>query len=176
MTVRDATEEDAGGIALLSRQNAAYYATLAPERFKLPDEDGLVDFIREDEEWRVRADTIALVAEADGEVAGYLEASLQPPLDSARWQSPRDLAETRLFINLVGMADAYKRKGIATQLVEAAEEWGRSQGASVAICDTFIGSPLSMPFWEQRMKYERQAVIFRKPLCGGASRPSRGHL
>ena len=164
VTVRDATEGDAIGIALLTRENAAYYARLAPERFKLPNEDGLDDFIREDKEWRGRPDTIALVAEVDGEVAGYLEASLQPPLDSARWQSPRDLAETRLFINLVGTGDAHKRQGVATLLVEAAEEWGRSQGASVAICDTFIGSPLSMPFWEQRMKYERQAIIFRKQL------------
>jgi GNAT superfamily N-acetyltransferase len=164
MIVRAATAEDAGGIAALSRQNAAYYATIAPERFKVPDRDGFVEFIRDDAEWRERSDTIALVAEADGEVAGYLEASLQPPLESARWQSQRDLAQTRLFINFVGTADAHKRQGVATRLVEAAEEWGRSQGASVVICDTFIASPLSMPFWEQRMGYERQSVIFRKPL------------
>ena len=54
--------------------------------------------------------------------------------------------------------------GVASQLVDAAEEWGRSKGATVAICDTFIDSPLSMPFWEERMGYERKAVIFRKPL------------
>lgn len=163
-TVRPATAEDAVGIASLSRETAAYYTTLAPERFKAPDEEGLVEFFRDDDEWRDRTDTIALVAEVDGEVAGYLEASLQPPLDSARWQTQRDLAETRLFINFVGTADAHQRQGVATRLVEAAEEWGRSQGAAVAICDTFLGSPLSMPFWEQRMAYERQSVIFRKPL------------
>jgi hypothetical protein len=61
-------------------------------------------------------------------------------------------------------ADAFKRIGVPSQLVEAAEEWGRSQGATVAICDTFIDSPLSMPFRENRMGYTRRAVIFRKPL------------
>jgi GNAT superfamily N-acetyltransferase len=93
-----------------------------------------------------------------------LEASIQPPLDSARWQGQRDLSDPRLFINYVGTGDAFKRIGVASQLVEAAEEWGRSHGATVAICDTYIDSPLSMPFWENRMGYKRQAVIFRKSL------------
>jgi len=112
---------DAAGIASISRENGVYYAQLAPERFRVPDADGLEEFIRDDEEWRARPDSIALVAEVEGDVAGYLEASLQPPLDSARWQSQRDLAETRLFINFVGTADRYKRQGVATLLVQAAE-------------------------------------------------------
>jgi GNAT superfamily N-acetyltransferase len=164
MLVRDATEADAAGIASLSRENGAYYAGIAPDRFKVPDESGFVDFIRNDANWRARPDTLSLVAEVDGDVAGYLEASLQTPLESAPWQSQRDLAETRLLINFVGTADRYKRQGVATELVEAAEEWGRSQGATVSICDTFIESPLSVPFWERRMNYKRQAIIFRKQL------------
>jgi len=162
--VRDATRADAEGIASLSRENGAYYARLAPERFKVPEKTGFAEFIRDDEEWRARQDTISLVAEVDGDVAGYLEASLQPPVESARWQSQRDLGETRLAINFVGTADRYKRRGVATALVEAAEEWGRARGATVAVCDTFIDSPLSVPFWEERMRYRRQSIIFRKAL------------
>jgi GNAT superfamily N-acetyltransferase len=64
----------------------------------------------------------------------------------------------------VGTADAYKRQGVATKLVQAAEDWGRKRGAVVAICDTFIDSPLSVPFWERRMGYKRRAIIFRKRL------------
>jgi GNAT superfamily N-acetyltransferase len=164
VVVRDADERDAAGIASLSRENGAYYAAIAPERFRIPDEEGFAEFIRDDREWRERTDTIGLVAEVDGEVAGYLEASMQRPLESARWQSQRDLGESRLHINFVGTADAFKRQGVATRLVEAAEAWGRSQGASVSICDTFIDSDLSVPFWERRMGYERQSIIFRKRL------------
>jgi GNAT superfamily N-acetyltransferase len=68
------------------------------------------------------------------------------------------------MISFVGTADAYKRTGVATQLVEAAEAWGRSKGATVAICDTYIHSPLSVPFWERRMGYARRALVFRKVL------------
>ena len=164
VTVREYRDGDAIGIARIGLENGAYYARLAPDYFKQPNEEGLADFLAGDGEWRDAPTNLALVAEVDGDVAGYLEASIQPPLDSAQWQSQRDLSDPRLFINYVGTGDTYKRTGVASQLVEAAEEWGRANGATVAICDTYIESPLSMPFWEERMGYQRQAVIFRKSL------------
>jgi GNAT superfamily N-acetyltransferase len=162
--VREYRDGDAAGIARISRENAGFYSRLAPEHFKPPDEEGFVEFIESDGEWRDAPENLALVAEVDGAVAGYLEATLQPPLATARWQGQRDLGETRLMISFVGTADEYKRTGVATQLVEAAEAWGRSKGATVAICDTYIHSPLSVPFWERRMGYARRALVFRKVL------------
>ena len=101
----------------------------------------------------------------EGQVVGYLEARVEQPVEGSRFQINPDLGETRLFINYVVTATAFwRRRGVATRLVEAAEEWGRSRGATVAICDTHIGSPVSVPFWEERMGYRRRAVIFRKPL------------
>jgi ribosomal protein S18 acetylase RimI-like enzyme len=164
VTIREARDDDAAGIARLGQENSAYYTRLAPEHFRLPDEEGLVKFIASDREWRERPDTLALVAEDNGVIAGYLEASLQFPDETAKWQGQRDLSDVRLFINFVGTADAYKRQGVATGLVSAAEAWGRQRGAVVALCDTFIDSPLSVPFWERRMGYERRAIIFRKRL------------
>jgi GNAT superfamily N-acetyltransferase len=107
---------------------------------------------------------IALVAEIDGQVVGYLEARLEPPMEDARFQSNPDLGETRLFINYLVTAQAFWRRGVGTRLVKAAEEWGRSRGAAVAVCDTHVDSPVSIPFWEERMGYRRRAVILRKPL------------
>jgi ribosomal protein S18 acetylase RimI-like enzyme len=162
--VRSFREGDGLGIARIGIENGAYYARLAPDHFKEPDVEGMADFMEGDGEWRKSPTNLALVAEIAGEIAGYLEASVQAPLESARWQAQRDLGERRLFINYVGTADAYKRMGVATRLVEAAEKWGRSKGAVVAVCDTYIDSPLSVPFWEERMGYSRRAIIFRKPL------------
>jgi GNAT superfamily N-acetyltransferase len=164
VVVRGFQPGDGLGISRVSLDNGAYYARIAPEHFKQPDADGLSELIEDDSDWRESEGNLALVAEVEGEVAGYLEASIQPPMETARWQSKRDLGNPRLLINYVGTADAYKRMGIATRLVEEAEDWGRSRGAVVAVCDTYIGSPLSVPFWEERMGYSRQAVIFRKAL------------
>jgi len=115
ISIREARDDDAAGIASLGQENSAYYVQLAPEYFRLPDEEGLIAFIENDREWRERSDTMALVAEDDGAIAGYLEASLQFPEDSARWQAQRDVSEIRLLIDFVGTADAYKRQGVATK-------------------------------------------------------------
>jgi hypothetical protein len=48
--------------------------------------------------------------------------------------------------------------------MEAIEEAGRSHGARVVILDTNLRSYLSVPFYEDRLGYRRQAVIFRKQL------------
>ena len=107
---------------------------------------------------------LSLVAEVDGEVVGSLEAELVPPLESARYQMVPELGQTRLFINYVGTAQPHWRRGVATRLVEAAEAWGRSAGATIALCDTYLGSPVSLPFWEQRMGYSPRSVRLRKSL------------
>jgi hypothetical protein len=70
----------------------------------------LVEFIESGREWREGPDTVALVAEDEGAVAGYLEASLRRPDVTARWQG--DLSDIRLFINFVGTADEDKRQGV----------------------------------------------------------------
>ena len=162
--VRDFRPGDGPGVSRISLDSGAYYARIAPEHFKVPDEDGLAEMMERDSEWRESDDNLSLVAEIDGQVAGYLEASMQEPIETARFQTQRDLAKPRLFISYVGTADAFDRMGVATRLVEAAEEWGRSKGAVAAVCDTYIESPLSVPFWEERVGYERRAIIFRKAL------------
>jgi ribosomal protein S18 acetylase RimI-like enzyme len=164
VVVRRFQPGDGLGISRISLENGAYYARIAPEHFKQPDAEGLAELIEDDSEWRESDANLALVAEVTREIAGYLEASVHPPMETARWQSQRDLGGPRLFINYVGTGDAFKRMGVATRLVEAAEAWGRSKGAVAAVCDTYIDSPLSVPFWEERMGYSRRAIIFRKAL------------
>jgi GNAT superfamily N-acetyltransferase len=161
ISVRAARHGDGEGVARIHRENAAYYADLAPDLFRLPDDEGLAGFGEPDD---VDEAELRLVAEVDGEVAGYLEARLEPPLETARFQSQTDLGQTRLFINYAGTHRRHWRRGIASRLAEAAEAWGRRHGASVVLCDTWIDSPVSMPFWKDRMGYRPRGVIFRKPL------------
>jgi len=162
--IREYHDGDAAGIVRISRENARFYTELAPDYFKQPDEDGFVELFENDAKWRDAPENLALVAEVEGDVAGYLEATVLQPLETAAWQAQRDLGETRLAINFVGTADVHKRRGVATSLVEAAEEWGRSKGATVSVCDTYVDSPLSVPFWERRMGYARKAIVFRMLL------------
>jgi hypothetical protein len=53
--------------------------------------------------------------------------------------------------------------------MEAVEEWARSRGAVIALVDTYIKSPLSMPFYEQRMGYSRGCCASARRSCDLAS-------
>jgi hypothetical protein len=44
------------------------------------------------------------------------------------------------------------------------EAWGQSQGATVSTLDTYIHSPVSVPFYANRMGYERRSTHFVKWL------------
>ena len=46
-------------------ENGAYYAHLAPDYFKQPDEEGLADFIEGDSEWRNVPTNPCLIAEIE---------------------------------------------------------------------------------------------------------------
>jgi GNAT superfamily N-acetyltransferase len=162
--IRRAEAADAAGIGTLSQENNAIYASMAPDLFRVPDLEGLVELLAGDTEWRADPNNLALVATVGDDIAGYLEASIQPPLETAPSHGSIDVGETRLFINYLGTRPTHHRQGIATRLVQAAEDWGRLKGATIATCDTWIDSPLSMPFWEVRMGYRRKNVIFRKRL------------
>ena len=145
-------------------ESNAYYTNRAPDFFEPVEEEGLVEWIASDGEWLAQPTSFALVAEIDGQIVGYLEASIQDPGDTARFSGNRDLRERRLFIGSVVTAEAYKRRSVATRLVEAAEKWAREQEATLSLCDTFLESPQSLPFWETRMGYERRSVRLRKRL------------
>jgi GNAT superfamily N-acetyltransferase len=162
ITLRSATSDDAHALAGLSLESSAYYAEIAPETHLPGEEEGFAEWIVA--EWDEGPKTLALVAEIQGKIAGYLEATIQEPPEWGRFFGSRDLRERRLYINALLTAGAYRRRGVATRLVEAAEDWGRQRGARVALLDTFYESPLSVPFWEERMGYARRSIIFRKRL------------
>jgi GNAT superfamily N-acetyltransferase len=87
----------------------------------------------------------------------------------ARWQLQRDLTSPRLVIDALVVEETRRRSGVGTALMEAVEEVGRSQGAVVPTLNTNLRSLLSVPFYEDRMSYQRRSVIFRKDLRQAAN-------
>ena len=56
------------------------------------------------------------------------------------------------------------RHGAGAALLEAAASWGRARGVQIVQLDTYAHSPVSVPFYEQRMGYQRRAIDFEKVL------------
>jgi GNAT superfamily N-acetyltransferase len=159
--VRAAAEADVPELARLWREFGAYYAQLDPERFRIPADDGLEEWIAaglrlESSRW--------LVAEVDGQVAGYAGGQIIEPHENADFKMLTDAAKTRLGINVVQTSASFGRRGVATALLQALEEWGRSRGAELVLAETAVDSPVAIPFWDQADGYARTSVRFRKRL------------
>jgi GNAT superfamily N-acetyltransferase len=160
--IRQARSGDGRGIADLHLDAAASLRLLDPNRFKLPDSDGMAEWIDADLA-TVGADWNCFVAVEDGRIVGQVEAKLHPPFESARFQTIAELADFRGEVNSLGVLSSHRRRGIGKALMEAAEEWLRGRGARVVILDTFLRSPESVPFYES-IGYERVSVIFERWL------------
>jgi len=155
---------DGDGLARCWLDAGASYAALNPALFQIPAADGLAQTL-EDRFLHLAAaeDALALVADADGLVIGYLFAAIEHPSPRAATDASRDAGLTRLLIHaLIVRADS-RHHGVGTQLMDAAERWGRERGAAIALLDTY-DSPLSVPFYEHHLGYTRRALRLRKAL------------
>ena len=164
LEVRPARSGDGPGLAQIWLDNARYYVEHFPDDFREPDESGLVDWFeallarpRDESE-------LHLVAVADGTVAAFVYARLTEPDEHANRQMLADYPYRRVHVEALGTGDVYQRRGLATRLVEAVEARARDRGARAISAETFLDSPVSIPFWERRMGYRRRSVKFRKRL------------
>jgi GNAT superfamily N-acetyltransferase len=165
VTIRDAQPGDGEGCARAWSDAGRYIHELNPDVGRVPDAQGLVEWFEQALAQGRESNEVLLVAESsDGRVLGFIDATIEPPSPDARWQIQRDLGASRLVIGALAVEEADRRAGVGTALMEAAEERGRAQGAAVALTDTSIRSHLSLPFYENRMGYERRAAILRKTL------------
>jgi GNAT superfamily N-acetyltransferase len=163
VVVRAAQPGDGAGCARAWLDAARYYVALDPESFQVPAEDGLAGWF-EELHARPDPDLCTLVATVGGEVAGFAGARFQPPLDSADRQFVRSAAVPGVYVNALVVAERFRRGGVGTALMTAVEDWAAGRGAAMVSLDTNARSPLSVPFYEDRMGYARHGVIFRKIL------------
>ena len=141
-----------------------YYAALAPDTFQVPETDGLPEYLGRGDDEPDEPDVLRLVAEVGGRVVGSAAARIVRPMEGARYQLQREFAETRLLVDAVVIEEAYRRRGVGARLMDALEAWGRERGAIVSLLDTYPESALSLPFFTERMGYDRRSVRLWKRL------------
>lgn len=93
-----------------------------------------------------------------------LTAGLHRPAPRDRYQFARHATVLTLSVDALAVLESVRRGGVATALMSAAHRWGAGHGAVLVMLDTYAHSPLSMPFYEQRMGYTRRAIIFDRAL------------
>ena len=163
VTIRTPRPGDGAGMARVWLSAAAYYAGLDARHFQIPAAEGVAESF-ETELGPGGEDELMLVADLDGQVAGWLTARIEHPAPGAARQLVREPGWTRLHIDALLVDQAMWHQGAGTALLTAAEEWGRDRGAEVVRLDTYADSPVSVPFYERHMGYRRRAIVFQKPL------------
>jgi GNAT superfamily N-acetyltransferase len=164
LVVRPARPVDAADLARNWMDVARHYAELDGDAFQVPPVDGLAGWFEELLGRPRSEDAVWLVAEVDGRVVGDVSARLERPTEDAERQLLRDLGRVRLYVDALGVEEAYRRRGVGARLMGAVEEWGRAKGAVRAVLTTYHASPLSVPFYEQGMGYRRRSIVYEKRL------------
>jgi GNAT superfamily N-acetyltransferase len=162
--IRPERPGDGEGLARVWLDNAKYHAELAPDLFQVPEDTGLAEWMETKIAPAPPADRLSLIAEVDGRLVGFMSARLLEPMEEAERQVVGEVGETRLVINALGVERSHWRQGVGTKLMKAAEDWGRERGATLVCLDTWVESPVSVPFYERRLGYERRQIAFRKRL------------
>lgn len=165
VVIRKARPGDGAACAALWRDAGEYFAGLNPHTFRVPSQEGLAEWFEQGHAtYGGRQDLLVLLAEVDGIVAGSISATLLEPIETAERQVQSDFSRRRLHIDSLTVLTAHRRGGVGTALMQAAEEWGRSQGAEVVLLETELNNPLSMAFYEKRMGMSPEVVTFRKEI------------
>jgi GNAT superfamily N-acetyltransferase len=144
--------------------NARYYVGLFPDDFRMPETAALDEWFEQHLARPRRETEVHLVAVVDGTVGAFAYARLTEPNEDASRQMLADYPQRRVQVEALGTADSFQRQGLATALVEAVEAWARNKGASSITATTYQESPVSIPFWEERMGYRPVGVTLKKRL------------
>lgn len=156
--IRPATTADAEGITRVFLESADHHARIDPERYFVPERDLIVEHYRTGQQHPSQTHrTITLVAEIEGEIAGFLDARLREPFDAMH----RNM--TYCFIADIAVAESYRSQGVGEQLMDAAEEWGRRNGAKFVTLEHHVDNHRAAGFY-QRLGYQPAAVVAIKWL------------
>ena len=160
ITIRAAVSEDADGIARTFLESAEYHARLDQERYWIPAVETISARYRDGHQHPPDADreSITLVAELSDEIVGFIDARLD--------RSPDPMHREILYCHVaeIAVSSRYQNQGIGGQLLRAAEDWGRRQGAEFASLEYLAVNTHASEFYQRRMGYRVASITAIKRL------------
>lgn len=140
--LRKARPDDAAALARAWRDQAETYAELSPDRFTVPDREGLGTWLVDGLATQADPDRqLVLVADVDGDAVGFVTAAVVPPHPDAERQMQRDLAAPSVRIEALVVRRDWWRRGVGTRLVTATEAWARNRGAATITAQAWTAGP-----------------------------------
>jgi ribosomal protein S18 acetylase RimI-like enzyme len=159
--IRVASAEDIPNIAATFLESAQYHAHLDPERYSVPELETISARYQEARQHPadVEEKSITLVAEFNRAMVGFIDVRLERSPDLMH----REM--TYCHIAEIAVSTRYQNRGIGEQLLRAAEEWGRGQGATFASLEYHVANTRAAEFYQRRMGYRVAAITAIKRLA-----------
>lgn len=153
LTIRAATPADAAAILRVYMESAMHHRELAPDRYLIPAEPEILERYGEPP----TAHSTTLVAIDNGEIVGFVEARLQPPVDP--------MHRPTLFCHILEIAVSADRRseGIGRALMSAITDWARAAGAEFLSLEYLASNVRAAAFYE-RLGFRAASVVAIKPI------------
>jgi hypothetical protein len=162
--IRAADVRDAVSLAYAWKEFGRYYAELDAAEFRVPHVEGLPEWF----ESRLRADggedASWLVADHGGEVIGFIQAEIWRPAEDADRQLMREVAEPILKVNSLMVLEDERGAGGRNSADEGRRSVGEGARSDARNSHCVLSSPAVVGFYQNRMRYDRRTVGFRKEL------------
>jgi GNAT superfamily N-acetyltransferase len=164
VTIREIRRGDGPALAEMWLERASSATDIEPETYRHPQEDGLGEWM----EWEQIGDVkkgigTTLVAELDGRVIGMIALRLEGPMAYSEYQMVSEFDHRVLTIDAIAVRPENRRTGTGRRLLEAAEDWGRQQGARYSASIEWARNEQSLPFFRDS-GYREQNIRFLKEL------------
>lgn len=158
LKIRPATAADADGISRTFLESAEHHAPYDPERYSIPDFEAVAARYQIGRQHPAEVTSITLVAELDEEAVGFVDARIE--------QSPDPMLRPITYCHIAELAvrAGHRSRGIGRQLMAAAEDWGRQQGAGFAFLDYHVSNGRAAGFYQRVMGYRAAHITAVKRL------------
>jgi ribosomal protein S18 acetylase RimI-like enzyme len=159
IAIRPAVSQDAAGITQTYLESAEYHAGLDSARYGIPQAEEILERYRQGQQHPSDAhgEAITLVAELGSEIVGFVDARL------TRSPDPMHREMLYCFIVEIAVSNRHQAQGIGRLLLQAAEDWGRSQGADLASLEYLVANQRASRLYE-RLGYRPASIIATKGL------------
>lgn len=150
MRIREATPEDAQTVKdELLVPGYRETAAVAPDYSELDEEEVAESSV---DRWLDDDERVLFVAEADGDLAGYVS--------GGRHDSPAIYARGS-YTNIDGLyvKSAYRRDGLASRLLDRIEAWAEEQGCEYVGVSAHVANDPAVALYDDR--FERTYVSYR---------------
>lgn len=141
LVVRRAAAEDCQAVCEMLEELHLIHSCALPGVFRKPDASAM--FRDRVEELVHEPDSAVFVAEVDGEVAGAALAVVRDSPDRMAMM-PRRYG----WVESIGVRERFRREGVGSALMHAAERWSRENGASTCELNVWEFNQAAIRFYE----------------------------